>query len=162
MPKKGNIHTKFHKCKAKLKLEIVMSMTLADRGSGATGYHTSGIQAPLYSKTRLYMICKISLVSAVVAQPGRALDLFRGEAEDRAVVSSNLTDGTYTCFTAFLIIMEMFSIILPDADRWFLASNIALSSCFDKCLEIFLSLLAASKKCSPLSSAEKATLCMSR
>jgi hypothetical protein len=40
------------------------------------------------------MISKTSLVSAVVAQPGRALDLFRGEAEDRAVVSSNLTDGT--------------------------------------------------------------------
>jgi hypothetical protein len=39
------------------------------------------------------MICKISLVSAVVAQPGRALDLLRGDAEDRAVVSSNLTDG---------------------------------------------------------------------
>lgn len=36
---------------------------------------------------------------AVVAQPGRALDLEqgpRGEAEDRAVVSSNLTDGTST------------------------------------------------------------------
>src|ERR671922_252489 len=98
MPKKGNIHTKFHKCKAKLKLEIVMSMTLADRGSGATGYHTSGIQAPLYSKTRLYMICKTSLVSAVVAQPGRALDLLRGEAEDRAVVSSNLTDGILHVF----------------------------------------------------------------
>ncbi len=40
------------------------------------------------------MIPKTSLVSAVVAQPGRALDLFRGDAEDRAVVSSNLTDGT--------------------------------------------------------------------
>jgi hypothetical protein len=39
------------------------------------------------------MICKSSLISAVVAQPGRALDLIRGEAEDRAVVSSNLTDG---------------------------------------------------------------------
>ena len=33
-------------------------------------------------------------VGAVVAQPGRALDHFWGEAEDRAVVSSNLTDGT--------------------------------------------------------------------
>lgn len=38
-----------------------------------------------------------SLCGAVVAQPGRALDLFWGEAEDRAVVSSNLTDGTL-CF----------------------------------------------------------------
>lgn len=28
------------------------------------------------SKTRLYMISKTSLVGAVVAQPGRALDLF--------------------------------------------------------------------------------------
>jgi hypothetical protein len=47
------------------------------------------------NQTRLYRICKTSLVGAVVAQPGRALDLFkRGEAEDRAVVSSNLTDGT--------------------------------------------------------------------
>jgi hypothetical protein len=100
-----------------MELEIVVSMTLVDRGSGATGYHNLGIQAPPYSKTRLYMISKTSLVSAVVAQPGRALDLFRGEAEDRAVVSSNLTDGTYTGFTAFLIIMEMFSIILPDAAR---------------------------------------------
>jgi hypothetical protein len=44
------------------------------------------------------MISKTSLVSAVVAQPGRALDLFRGEAEDRAVVSSNLTDGTSHLF----------------------------------------------------------------
>ena len=38
-----------------------------------------------------------SLCGAVVAQPGRALDLLWGEAEDRAVVSSNLTDGTL-CF----------------------------------------------------------------
>lgn len=53
-----------------------------------------GMIAPVYFKTRLYMIRKTSLVSAVVAQPGRALDLLRGEAEDRAVVSSNLTDGT--------------------------------------------------------------------
>lgn len=44
------------------------------------------------------MICKTSLVSAVVAQPGRALDLLRGEAEDRAVVSSNLTDGILRLF----------------------------------------------------------------
>ncbi len=36
------------------------------------------------------------LKCAVVAQPGRALDrmILRGEAEDRAVVSSNLTGGT--------------------------------------------------------------------
>ncbi len=44
------------------------------------------------------MISKTSLVSAVVAQPGRALDLLRGEAEDRAVVSSNLTDGILHLF----------------------------------------------------------------
>jgi hypothetical protein len=44
------------------------------------------------------MICKTSLVSAVVAQPGRALDPLRGEAEDRAVVSSNLTDGILHMF----------------------------------------------------------------
>lgn len=49
-------------------------------------------------KTRLYMICKTTLVSAVVAQPGRALDPLRGEAEDRAVVSSNLTDGILHLF----------------------------------------------------------------
>jgi hypothetical protein len=55
-------------------------------------------KAPVYFKTRLYMICKTSLVSAVVAQPGRALDLLRGEAEDRAVVSSNLTDGILHLF----------------------------------------------------------------
>ncbi len=54
--------------------------------------------APMYFKTRLYMIRKTSLVSAVVAQPGRALDLLRGEAEDRAVVSSNLTDGILHLF----------------------------------------------------------------
>jgi hypothetical protein len=54
--------------------------------------------ACLSFKTRLYMICKTSLVSAVVAQPGRALDLLRGEAEDRAVVSSNLTDGILHLF----------------------------------------------------------------
>jgi hypothetical protein len=145
-------------------LEIVMSIRLANRSSDAIGYHSFGkIQVPLHSKTRLYMICKTSLVSAVVAQPGRALDLFRGEAEDRAVVSSNLTDGTsHLFYSIFLIIMEMLSIILPDAARWFLASNMAVSSCSDKCLEIFISLLAASKKCSPLSSAENATLCMSR
>ena len=35
------------------------------------------------------------LFNAVVAQPGRALDQYWGEAEDRAVVSSNLTDGIY-------------------------------------------------------------------
>ena len=35
------------------------------------------------------------LSCAVVAQPGRALDQCWGEAEDRAVVSSNLTDGIY-------------------------------------------------------------------
>lgn len=58
------------------------------------GYRKFANKAPVYFKTRLYMICKTSLVSAVVAQPGRALDLLRGEAEDRAVVSSNLTDGT--------------------------------------------------------------------
>jgi hypothetical protein len=57
-----------------------------------------GMIAPVYSKTRLYMIRKTSLVSAVVAQPGRALDLLRGEAEDRAVVSSNLTDGILHLF----------------------------------------------------------------
>jgi hypothetical protein len=84
-------------------------------------------------KTRLYRICKTSLVSAVVAQPGRALDLLRGEAEDRAVVSSNLTDGIfYICFVAFMTILAVFSIILSEAARWFLASNIAASSCFDK------------------------------
>ena len=44
------------------------------------------------------MIYKTSLTSAVVAQPGRALDLLRGEAEDRAVVSSNLTDGILHLF----------------------------------------------------------------
>jgi hypothetical protein len=76
-----------------------MSMRLANRSSGATGNHNFGkIRVPLHYKTRLYMICKTSLVSAVVAQPGRALDLFRGEAEDRAVVSSNLTDGTSHLF----------------------------------------------------------------
>ena len=44
------------------------------------------------------MIRKTNLVGAVVAQPGRALDLLRGEAEDRAVVSSNLTDGILHLF----------------------------------------------------------------
>ena len=44
------------------------------------------------------MIRKTNLISAVVAQPGRALDLLRGEAEDRAVVRSNLTDGIYIFF----------------------------------------------------------------
>ena len=92
-----------------------------------------GVIAPEYFKTRLYMIRKTSLLSAVVAQPGRALDLLRGEAEDRAVVSSNLTDGIfYICFVAFMTILAVFSIILPDAARWFLASNIATNSCFDK------------------------------
>ena len=46
------------------------------------------------------MILKTSLVSAVVAQPGRALDLLWGEAEDRAVVSSNLTDGISILFVS--------------------------------------------------------------
>src|SRR5215213_8674801 len=63
----------------------------------AIGYRKFANKAPVYFKTRLYMICKTSLVSAVVAQPGRALDLLRGEAEDRAVVSSNLTDGIFLC-----------------------------------------------------------------
>jgi hypothetical protein len=40
------------------------------------------------------MNCSTTLRCAVVAQPGRALDIIKGEAEDRAVVSSNLTDGT--------------------------------------------------------------------
>jgi len=44
----------------------------------------------------IYMIHPRTVSHAVVAQPGRALDqLMWGEAEDRAVVSSNLTDGTY-------------------------------------------------------------------
>jgi hypothetical protein len=64
------------------------------------------------------MIYKSSLISAVVAQPGRALDLLRGEAEDRAVVSSNLTDGIfYICFVAFMTIPVVFSIILPEAAK---------------------------------------------
>ena len=69
-------------------------------------------------KTRLYMIRKTNLISAVVAQPGRALDLLRGEAEDRAVVSSNLTDGIFYIF--FVIVetsVDIFSIILSDAAR---------------------------------------------
>ena len=42
------------------------------------------------------MIYPRTVSHAVVAQPGRALDqLTRGEAEDRAVVSSNLTDGIF-------------------------------------------------------------------
>ena len=41
-----------------------------------------------------YILSILKVSCAVVAQPGRALDLeLRGEAEDRAVVSSNLTDG---------------------------------------------------------------------
>jgi hypothetical protein len=104
-------------------------------------------KAPVWSKTRLYMIYKTSLLSAVVAQPGRALDLLRGEAEDRAVVSSNLTDGIYIRFVAFMTILAVFSIILPDAARWFLASNIAANSCFDNRVEILLSSQTASKKC---------------
>ncbi len=67
-----------------------------DEGEEVHVQHVTAIlqsKVPVYFKTRLYMICKTSLVSAVVAQPGRALDLLRGEAEDRAVVSSNLTDG---------------------------------------------------------------------
>jgi len=40
--------------------------------------HKLGLNASVYFKTRLYMIRKISLLSAVVAQPGRALDLLRG------------------------------------------------------------------------------------
>ena len=71
-------------------------------GEGSSGEQrvtaNLGIIAPVYFKTRLYMIRKTSLVSAVVAQPGRALDLLRGEAEDRAVVSSNLTDGILHLF----------------------------------------------------------------
>lgn len=72
----------------------------AGKSSGATSATTSLAWTSSSVKTRLYMICKTSLVGAVVAQPGRALDLFykRGEAEDRAVVSSNLTDGTLTTF----------------------------------------------------------------
>ena len=67
--------------------------------SGAAGFYRKfGMIAPVYFKTRLYMIRKTSLVGAVVAQPGRALDLLRGEAEDRAVVSSNLTDGILHLF----------------------------------------------------------------
>ena len=70
----------------------------AGKSSDATSATTS--LAWTSFKTRLYMICKTSLVGAVVAQPGRALDLVykRGEAEDRAVVSSNLTDGTLITF----------------------------------------------------------------
>ena len=42
-------------------------------------YHKFEINSACVSfKTRLYMISKTSLVSAVVAQPGRALDLLRG------------------------------------------------------------------------------------
>ena len=91
-----------------------------------------GMIAPVYSKTRLYMIRKASLVSAVVAQPGRALDLLRSEAEDRAVVSSNLTDGIYIYFAAFMTILAVFSIIIPEEARWFLASNIATNFSLDK------------------------------
>ena len=41
-----------------------------------------------------YILSILKVSCAVVAQPGRALDLkIWGEAEDRAVVSSNLTDG---------------------------------------------------------------------
>ena len=41
-----------------------------------------------------YILSRQKVSCAVVAQPGRALDLkIWGEAEDRAVVSSNLTDG---------------------------------------------------------------------
>jgi hypothetical protein len=70
--------------------------------------------ACLSFKTRLYMICKTSLVSAVVAQPGRALDLLRGEAEDRAVVSSNLTDGILHLFCG---IYDYFSGVLNYHSR---------------------------------------------
>ena len=104
-------------------------------------------KAPVSSKTRLYMIYKTSLLSAVVAQPGRALDLLRGEAEDRAVVSSNLTDGIYIRFVAFMTSLAVFSIIFPEAARWFLASNIAANSCFDNRVAILLSSQTASKKC---------------
>ena len=132
----------------------------AGKSSGATSATTSLAWTSSSLKTRLYMICKTSLVGAVVAQPGRALDLFkRGEAEDRAVVSSNLTDGT---LNYFLTSFATLSIILPDAARWFLASNIAASSFFVRCFEMLASFTAASKKCSPLSSAENATRCMSR
>ena len=74
------------------------------------------------------MISKTSLLSAVVAQPGRALDLLWGEAEDRAVVSSNLTDGIYILFVIFRTSATAFSIILPDAAIWFFASKIDANS----------------------------------
>ena len=49
-----------------------------------------------------YILSRQKVSCAVVAQPGRALDLkIWGEAEDRAVVSSNLTDGIFN-FTDLL------------------------------------------------------------
>ena len=50
-----------------------------DRGAQVQqSYHKLGLNASVYFKTRLYMIRKTSLLSAVVAQPGRALDLING------------------------------------------------------------------------------------
>lgn len=45
------------------------------------------------------------LKCAVVAQPGRALDckIKQGEAEDRAVVSSNLTGGTSRIYEVLIV-----------------------------------------------------------
>src|SRR5215217_6588370 len=96
----------------------------------AIGYRKFANKAPVYFKTRLYMICKTSLVSAVVAQPGRALDLLRGEAEDRAVVSSNLTDGILRLFCSIYDYSSGVLNYLSRGARWFLASNIAANSCF--------------------------------
>jgi hypothetical protein len=80
-------------------LEVFLYRAQDDRGDQVQqSYHKLELKASVYFKTRLYMIRKTSLLSAVVAQPGRALDLLRGEAEDRAVVSSNLTDGILHLF----------------------------------------------------------------
>lgn len=81
-------------------LEVFLYRTERNEGEIHVQEVTANLRskAPVYFKTRLYMICKTSLISAVVAQPGRALDLLRGEAEDRAVVSSNLTDGILHLF----------------------------------------------------------------
>ena len=161
MWKKTLIYKKYHSCKQKWisKSSIHGNGKQKSRCNRLPQWEN---QVPLHSKTRLYMISKTSLVSAVVAQPGRALDLFRVKLKTELSWAQISPTALHMCFTVFLIMMEMLSIILQDAARWFLASNMAVNSCFDRCLEIFMSLLAASKKCSPLSTAENATLCMSR
>jgi len=62
---------------AKPKVSSKLSPAIPERrSSDATNATTPLAWMSCSSKTRLYMISKASFVGAVVAQPGRALDLF--------------------------------------------------------------------------------------